>query len=554
MASIGELVAGADASSLRALVLALSERFGQDAADVVRSSLAPRATTAAPSAAAVVATAAAAPPPKKEKRAFDMSRYRQHHVAMEFQYDGGAYFGFASQAAGDCEETVEKHIFEALLKCRLIESRQTCGYSRCGRTDRGVSALGQVIALNLRSSLPKTMALEDSPRHICDVYSGESKAVPSSSSSSPPPPPQPPVAEMDYVGMLNRCLPESIRCTGWVPVTPDFSARFSCASRTYRYFFVRKKLDVEAMARAAALLIGEHDFRHICKMDMANITNFRRIIYSAQISPFSNVGSAGLGEEDTVWMLEIRGIAFLWHMVRCIMALLFLVGERREQPEIVSELLDVAKLPGKPQYCMAAEDPLVLHQCGFDRLSIQRSPRALFELTLHFEKLWETAVIAACRARNAVQFLASCSVREQDVLAYGVEKSRRKGGSAAAAAAAAVAVAGESEGASPPGGSRKRPKLEVVAKSTGPPSVSFAEALRILNDQFGIAYPYASTSGEFTAGYVPLLQRKLSETYQDKKDHLGGTRKERLERHLQMDQDDKDPSFHERMRKEGNLF
>ena len=41
------------------------------------------------------------------------------------------------------------------------------------------------------------------------------------------------------------------------------------------------------------------------------------------------------GEED-VYILEIRGVAFLWHMVRCIMAVLLLVGEGAEDPGIVS--------------------------------------------------------------------------------------------------------------------------------------------------------------------------------------------------------------------------
>ena len=45
---------------------------------------------------------------------------------------------------GECEETVEKHVFAALQKVKLIEDRTKCNYSRCGRTDTGVSAFGQV--------------------------------------------------------------------------------------------------------------------------------------------------------------------------------------------------------------------------------------------------------------------------------------------------------------------------------------------------------------------------------------------------------------------------
>ncbi|CAN0387842.1 unnamed protein product, partial [Discosporangium mesarthrocarpum] len=42
------------------------------------------------------------------------------------------------------------------------------------------------------------------------------------------------VKEHDYCGILNRVLPADIRALGWAPVTPNFSARFSCTDRTYR--------------------------------------------------------------------------------------------------------------------------------------------------------------------------------------------------------------------------------------------------------------------------------------------------------------------------------
>ena len=34
----------------------------------------------------------------KEKRQFDMSKYRQRHIALQVQYDGANYIGFASQS------------------------------------------------------------------------------------------------------------------------------------------------------------------------------------------------------------------------------------------------------------------------------------------------------------------------------------------------------------------------------------------------------------------------------------------------------------------------
>jgi len=58
-------------------------------------------------------------------------------------------------------------------------------------------------------------------------------------------------AELPYVKMLNRVLPQDIRILDWSPVAEGFSARFDCQSRTYRYYFPRGSLDVALMTDAA---------------------------------------------------------------------------------------------------------------------------------------------------------------------------------------------------------------------------------------------------------------------------------------------------------------
>ncbi len=58
---------------------------------------------------------------------------------------GWKYHGFARQP--NTEETIEAHLFRALRQQKLIDAEadiSTLNYSRCGRTDAGVSALGQV--------------------------------------------------------------------------------------------------------------------------------------------------------------------------------------------------------------------------------------------------------------------------------------------------------------------------------------------------------------------------------------------------------------------------
>lgn len=45
------------------------------------------------------------------------------------------------------------------------------------------------------------------------------------------------------------------------------------------------------------------------------------------------------------------------------MAILFLVGEGKEEPTIVSQLLDLSAFNARPNYLMAPDAPLVLHEC-----------------------------------------------------------------------------------------------------------------------------------------------------------------------------------------------
>jgi tRNA pseudouridine(38-40) synthase len=166
----------------------------------------------------------------------------------------------------------------------------------------------------------------------------------------------------------------------WSPTDAQFSARFSATHRTYKYFFARAGLDVERMAEGARRLLGEHDFRNFCKID-PSVTNFRRSVLAAAIQPAS--GSGGGEHTDSplaLWEFEVRGTAFLYHQVRCMVAVLFLIGEGKEAPTIVSELLDTARYPRRPNYEIASEAPLLLYEVGYEDLVWRTSPAALDEV------------------------------------------------------------------------------------------------------------------------------------------------------------------------------
>lgn len=128
--------------------------------------------------------------------------------------------------------------------------------------------------------------------------------------------------------------------------------------------FYRNEMDIEAMQKAGKLFVGKHDFRNFCKMDVVNVNNFCREIYSVSIAPIERETT-----EDTVdgvWTIDISGSAFLWHQIRFMMAVLFRIGRGEEDYTVIADLLDIEKCDGKPQYLMASHLPLVLYDCEFD--------------------------------------------------------------------------------------------------------------------------------------------------------------------------------------------
>ena len=60
--------------------------------------------------------------------------------------------------------------------------------------------------------------------------------------------------------------------------------------------------------------------------------------------------SLGWQEPFQLCQFEVTGQAFLYHQVRCMMAILFLIGQGMEKPEVIDELLNIEKNPQKPQY------------------------------------------------------------------------------------------------------------------------------------------------------------------------------------------------------------
>ncbi|KAK4162216.1 pseudouridylate synthase [Cladorrhinum sp. PSN259] len=365
---------------------------------------------------------------KKKDKQMDPSRYSTRLIALKLAYLGKRYGGFEFTHNG-AVPTIEEELWKALVRSCLIWPEKPdevdftpWEYSKCGRTDRGVSAFGQVIGIRVRSNRPLPPKEEepesatggdaemvDAEADEKGTAEDETKAKQQQQQSKKQnnnykKPEWDHIAdEINYPKILNRLLPPDIRVLGWAPTLPEnFSARFSCRERQYRYFFTQPAfspvpssvavkgkegegwLDIEAMRAAAKMYEGVHDFRNFCKVDGGKqISVFTRRIFEADIVEVGDgIGSAlpYLDKEDfkpsdikdakfpKVYYFHVRGSAFLWHQIRHMVAMVFAVGQGLEKPSIITDLLDVNKYPRKPNYVMADDVPLVLWDCIFPKL------------------------------------------------------------------------------------------------------------------------------------------------------------------------------------------
>jgi tRNA pseudouridine38-40 synthase len=207
------------------------------------------------------------------------------------EYDGTSFRGWAAQPG---LPTVEAALRQALAETFASVD----GLAVAGRTDTGVHALGQVVSV--------------------DVEGG--------------PPPERAAAA------LNPRLPDQVAVQSSAEAPAGFHARHSARSRSYRYrlftrstrspfeqdrsWWLPRPLDEDALAAAAAALVGRHDFRAFTPAQTKHKV-FVRVVERAE----------WIRRGDHL-DFEITADSYLRHMVRS------LVGTMVEAPGTIPELLD----------------------------------------------------------------------------------------------------------------------------------------------------------------------------------------------------------------------
>ncbi|GIX60754.1 tRNA pseudouridine synthase A family protein [Babesia caballi] len=179
-----------------------------------------------------------------------------------------------------------------------------------------------------------------------------------------------------FVKAVNKHLPQSIRINGVRRVADGFSSRRNCIRRTYKYFFPLGNMDLGLMHEASQYFVGNHNFQQFCKMDNRNPRNPNTTIYSFAVERYN----------DLLCVATVSGRAFLWHQVRCMVGVLFLVGEGAISGIKIKELLEHPE-GTKFNYKMAGPHGLILLDCGFD---IPTEPRPAINCAVYQEMLTDT--------------------------------------------------------------------------------------------------------------------------------------------------------------------
>lgn len=221
----------------------------------------------------------------------------QNYKAI-IQYDGSNFYGFQVQRK-QSYPTVQKVFEEIFLDIFSRDIRVVAS----GRTDRGVHARAQVI--NFKA--PPIMPVDNLKR------------------------------------VLNSKTPDSIRIDSLKLVSQSFNANFDAKKKTYKYFLdVSKKnvlfernyiwqfandLDYEFMQKGANILLGQHDFGAFAQSAS---------VYKSCVREIFELTVKKRGRKIEI---SVTGSGFLRGMVRNIVALLILVGQRSVNLQEIKRIL-----------------------------------------------------------------------------------------------------------------------------------------------------------------------------------------------------------------------
>jgi len=241
-------------------------------------------------------------------------------IKLTLSYDGTSFVGWQRQAEGAS--------VQGLLEAILTDiDGAPVTVAGAGRTDAGVHALGQVATCAITSTLDA-----DTLRRA-----------------------------------LNARLPEAVRALAIEAVPETFHARFSARGKRYRYlvangpvvspfaaqalWHVHGALDLDAMQRAARMLVGTHDFSAF-QSTGTEVPHAVRTVTAASVADVTADPPpplfAGAVPGGRLLAFEVSADGFLRHMVRAFAGTLVEVGLKRRDADLGDLLAPAARADAGP--------------------------------------------------------------------------------------------------------------------------------------------------------------------------------------------------------------
>jgi len=217
---------------------------------------------------------------------------------LTVEYDGGPFMGWQRQDHGP---SVQQALEAALQRM----TGEQAVFTAAGRTDAGVHALAMATHVDVEKAL--------TPHRLRE-------------------------------GLNALVRPQPISVLDVAEVAEDWHARFSCTGRRYLYRILNRRappaldagkvwhiavpLDVEAMRRGAALLVGRHDF-----------TTFRSV-HCQSDSPVKTLDRLEVARRGEEIHVEAAARSFLHHQVRSMVGCLAMVGRGQWAAEDMGKALE----------------------------------------------------------------------------------------------------------------------------------------------------------------------------------------------------------------------
>lgn len=224
-------------------------------------------------------------------------------VALKFAYDGTPFAGFARQPG---RRTVEGDLLSLLSDWDVIQTLEQARYRSGSRTDRGVSALGNVVAFSTEKTLEE----------LFNKMPGSAPAL--------------------YL-------------YGIQAVEEGFYPRFA-DQRWYRYYLRTTGLEIDPLLQVLPLFRGEHDFRNFAKLEPGK-------------DPMRCIQSLDVAEQGRFLVLDFRAQTFLWHQVRRVVAALIRVGQGKLTKDDIQRALTVPEQ--RVDFGLAPAEPLLLKEVSY---------------------------------------------------------------------------------------------------------------------------------------------------------------------------------------------